>query len=291
MKKKTRKLLFYFSVLVFLILSFFTVLFALGYKYDFVQNKFFKTGSLELKTNVGAEIYINDELTGHTSFLSDYFSKGRLLPHTYNVRVQGEKYQPWHKLVKIEAGFLSSFPRIVLLPLDFKEVAVASSSIANLSIKRFDQSEGLAIMGNKKKLEAINLKSGTVNPYTQKASVPSVQSSGKISPDGNKNVWIKNQEVWVNWVKDSGYQPYRLDGDEELITRFSQIVEDVQWYKDSEHLVANVGGILKFLEIDDRGGINIFDIATTTGPFHYDLNQDAIFKFEGNKLIRINLSK
>ncbi|MBI2669639.1 MAG: hypothetical protein HYX20_00610 [Candidatus Yanofskybacteria bacterium] len=82
-----------------------------------------------------------------------------------------------------------------------------------------------------------------------------------------------------------------MAGDIGLVTRFSQKIEDVQWYKDSEHLIVNVGGILKFIEIDDRGGINIFDIAAITGPFYYDRDQDAIFKFEGNKLVRISLSK
>lgn len=291
MRKRTRKLLFYLSVLVFLILSFLTVLFALGYKYDFVQNRFFKTGSLELKTNVEAEVYINDELAGGTSFLGDYFSKGRLLPRTYNVRVQNEKYQPWHKLVKIEAGFLSGFPRIVLLQHDFEEVIVASSSISSLSIKRFESSEGLAILGNKKKLEQISLKNGEIKPYTQKGAEPLAENPEIISPDGNKSVRTNNRELWVKWIKGSGYQPLKKAGDEELITRFSQTIEDVQWYKDSEHLIANVGGVLKFIEIDTRGSLNMFDIATLSHSFYYNPSQDAVFKFEGNKLVRINLSK
>ena len=297
MKKKTKRILFYFSVLIFFILSFLVVLFALGYKYDFVQNKFFSTGSLELKANVAAEVYINDELAGSTSFLSNSFSKGRLLPRTYNVRVQNEKYQLWHKLVKVEAGFLVSFPRVVLLPQDFESEVVASSSAGVITIRRFEPEKGLAVLGNKQKLEAINLKSGEVKAIKTPLPTPSPVSrvengiTNIISPDDNKNAWFNEHELWVKWIKDSGYQPYKLAGDTELITRFSQKIEDANWYKDSEHLMANVGGILKFIEIDDRGGINIFDIPAITGPFYYDRNQDAIFKFEGNKLVRIYLSK
>lgn len=284
-------------MLLFIIISFAVVLFALGYKYDFVQNKFFSTGSLELKANVAAEIYINDELAGSTSFLSDSFSKGRLLPRTYSIRVQNEKYQPWRKLVKVEAGFLVSFPRIVLLPQDIESEIVASSSISVITTRRFEPERGLAVLGNKQKLEAINLKNGEVKPFKTPLPTPSPVSSAEnaeidflVSPDGNKNTWFSEHELWVKWVKDSGYQPYKLTGDTELITRFSQKMDDVQWYSDSEHLIANVGGILKFLEIDDRGGINIFDITAITGPFYYDRDQDAIFKFEGNKLVRIDLS-
>ncbi|MBI2063417.1 MAG: hypothetical protein HYT65_00275 [Candidatus Yanofskybacteria bacterium] len=298
MKKRTRKILFYFSVLVFIILSFLLVLFALGYKYDFVQNKFFSTGSLELKTNVTAEVYINDELAGSTSFLSDSFSKGRLLPRTYNVRLQNEKYQSWHKLVNVEAGFLSSFPRVVLLPQDFESEVVASGSIRVLTIRRFEPENNLAVLGNKQKLESINLKNGEIKPMKTSSPTPLPSASSVengiafiASPDGNKNAWFNERELWVKWVKNSNYQPYKLAGDIGLVTRFSQKIEDAQWYKDSEHLIVNVGGILKFIEIDDRGGINIFDIATITGPFYYDRDQDAIFKFEGNKLVRINLSE
>ncbi len=298
MKKKTRRILFLLSVLVFIVLSFSVLFFALGYRYDFVQNKFLKTGSLELKINVSADVYINEGLAGSTSFLGNSFSRGQLLPHTYDVRIQNDKYQSWHKLVKIEGGFLTSFPRIVLLPQDLGEVNVASSSIRNISIERFEPDSGLAIIGNKQKLESINLESGEVKTIKFLPSPVSLGAGSKKdqlifveSPDNNKDAWFNGGEVWVKWVKDSGYQPLKKAGDTELVARFLQPIEDVQWFKDSEHLIASVGGILKFTEIDNRGDVNIFDISTVSGPFYYDRNQDAVFKFEGNKLVRINLSK
>ncbi len=288
MRKKTKKLVFYVAVLVFIILSFLVMLFAFGYRYDFVQNRFFKTGSLELKTNVRAEVYLNDKLVGNTSFLSDSFSKGQLLPRTYNVRLESNKYRPWQKLVKIEAGFLTSFPRVVLLPQDFESEVVASSSISNISIKRFDAENNIAIIGNKQKLDSIDLKNGEKKSIKilPRANLP---VASMISPDGNKNAWIGEREIWVRWINDSGYQPLKLAGNTELVTRFSQTVEDLQWFKDSEHLIANVGGILKFVEIDDRGGVNINEISAISGPFYYDRDQSVIFKFEGNRLVKIHL--
>lgn len=298
MKKKTRRIVFIFSVAVFVILSFSVVFFALGYRYDFVQNKFLKTGSLELKTNISTEIYINEGLAGSTSFLSNSFSRGQLLPRTYSIRVQNEKYQPWHKLVKIEAGFLTSFPRIVLLPQYFSEEVVASSSIRNISIKRFEFDKGLAIIGNKQKLESVNLENGEIKIIKSWPSLAPLVADSKNnqlvfadSPDGNKDAWFSGTEVWVKWIKDAGYQPLKVAGDRELVARFSQPVEGIQWFKDSEHLIASTSGILKFIEIDNRGGVNIFDISTVSGPFYYDRDQDAVFKFEENKLVRINLSK
>lgn len=138
MRKKTRRIFLGFSFIFFLIISSLAVLFALGYKYDFVQNKFFKTGSFEVTTNVSADVYINDELAGSTSFLGRTFSKSRLLPRVYSVRLQNEQYQPWQKTIGIEAGAFANFPRIVLIPQKLTEETIASSSLGGISSIKFD---------------------------------------------------------------------------------------------------------------------------------------------------------
>jgi len=294
MRKKTRRLLFFTAVLLFVVIGCGAVLFALGYKYDFVHNKFLKIGSFELKTNVAAEVYVNDVLAGETSFLSNSFSKSRLLPRTYTVRVQNENYQSWQKLVKVEAGFFIYFPRVVLVPKNFNEEIIASSSISLISVKRFETESGLAIIGNKQKLESIDLKTGEVKPFKEivkKETAPLVDSDGSIiSPDNTKTAWANDHEVWVKWLKDSDYQPFKKTGETEFVIRFSQKADDMQWYKDSSHLIVSSGSILKFVEIDKRGGVNINDISAISGPFYYDHGIDAIFKFEGNRVVRIGLS-
>lgn len=296
MKRKTRRLFFYGAILFFVLIGYAAVLFALGYKYDFIQNKLLKTGSLEIKSNVSVEIYINDELAGGSSFLGNSYSRGRLLPRTYRVRLEKENYQSWQKLVKIEAGFLIDFPRVVLISEAFEEEFVASSSISGVTIKKFDKETGVAIIGNKQKLEAIDLESGTKELLKNPDNGLRPASNGAkinylLSSDEEKNAWFSGYEAWVRWVKDASYQPFKKAGDTEFVTRFSQKIDDIQWYKDSSHLIISVGGILKLVEIDDRGGINIFDISTVSGPFYYDRDQDAIFKFEGNMVVRISLSK
>lgn len=295
MKKKTRRILLCFSVLLFLIVSWLAVLFALGYKYDFVQNKFLKTGSFEIGTNVGADVYINDELSGSTSFLTRTFSKGRLLPRTYSVRLQNEQYQSWQKLIDVEAGAFTSFPRIVLIPREPSEEAIASSSLSGIVSIKFDSEKRAALISNKRRTEVIYLENGRKElPESPPQTTPSPASAnGKAntikSPDGEKETWFNDYEIWVSWLKDSGYQPYRKAGETELITRFSQRISGVRWHKNSDHLIADVGGILKFIEIDTRDGLNVFDISTVNEPFYYDAGMDAVFKFEGNKLVKINL--
>lgn len=277
MSRKTKRLIFYLAILAFVIISLVVVLFALGYKYDFVQNKFFKTGSLELKSNIHADIYINDGLAGDTSFLSDSFSKGRMLPRTYSIRLESEGYQSWKKLVKIEAGFVASYPRVVLLPEDFKEEIVASSSLSGINMARFDSEKKMLVVANKQKTEIINLKTGEkVIGARSSIELKTTNSDTSTAPDQIKKLKFNDHEIWVEWLKDSSYQPFKRAGQTELITRFSQKLDGVQWYKDSEHLIVSAGGVLKFIEIDDRDGINIFDITTISGPFYYDKDSDQI---------------
>jgi hypothetical protein len=301
MKRKTRRILFYSSIFIFVILSAFVVFYALGYQYDFVQSRFFKIGSFDVKTNISAEVYVNDVLAGKTSFLGNYFSQSRLLPRAYSIRVQADNYQPWQKLIKVDAGFLTSFPKVILLPKNFQEEVVASSSVKNIIVTKFDPDNGVALIGNNQKVESINLQNGEIKPAKLPLILPKNNTAeqkdfiqkdgvGLTAPDGIKKVGFFNNEIRVYWLKDSTNQPFKKAGDLVLVTRFSQPVVDVQWYKDSEHLLVSVGGILKLIEIDDRDGINVFDITTVYGPFYYDKNNDIVYKFEGNKLIKINLS-
>ena len=310
MKRKTRRAFFFVSLLVFIILSWLTVFYALGYKYDFVQNQFFKTGSFEISASANAQIYINDELAGTTSFLGNSFSKSRLLPRTFTVRVQNEKYQPWQKLVSIEAGVFTDFPRVVLVPQIPAEDVIASSSLKNIKSMQFDAKERTAVINNGLQVETLSLDNGqrvSLKPFIKATPKPTPPLTANLlgvtlpaasgetnllqSPDGNKGVWLNNREVWVKWLRDTDYQPARIAGDKELVARFPQKIADVQWYKDSDHLIANTGGLLEFMEIDNRGDINISAISTIDGPFYYDKGANAIFKFAGNKLVKISLDK
>lgn len=301
MRRQTRRGFFFISLLIFIIISWLTVFYALGYKYDFVQNRFFKTGSFEVATSVNAQVYINDELAGTTSFLGSSFSKSRLLPRTYTVRVQNDKYQPWQKLVDIGAGVFTDFPRIVLIPQVPAEDTIASSSLKSVTSIQFDTKQGTVAVSNGLQVETISLDNGQrvlLQPFIKSTPSPTATpqaANGETnliqSLDGNKGVWLNNREVWVKWLKDTDYQPARKAGNTELVARFSQKISDIQWYKDSDHLIASVGGLLEFIEIDNRGGVNISAISIIDSPFYYDRGANVIFKFVGNKLTRINLNK
>ncbi|MDP3953978.1 MAG: PEGA domain-containing protein [bacterium] len=400
MTKKMRKGLLYGAFILFAVLSIITVLFSLGYNYDFVENKLVKTGSFRVATNVsGAEVYINSHLAGKTSFLTNNFSKGRLLPRTYDIRIQKENYQLWEKNITIGSGLFSDFPVIILIK-DEIEPALVSSASANVgpgktimtvfdSENRYaylEQESKSAGMGSvllldlnnnaaaqdvldipyavldrspviyDKKLYFLSMNNLiSYDPSSDRSSTlftgasifyftdnqiivagtkdnviyslrPDGAGSGqiiaelpknyslvsghvlgnihffilnngfrtdlfkfesgewlkikesissiKLSPDGKKLIYAGRNELWARWLANSTSQPARIADEEELITRFSQKIDDFAWYKDSEHVFVNTGSVIKFIELDGRGGSrNIFDVSSADGKMVYRNNK------------------
>lgn len=274
-------------------------LFALGYRFDFVNNKFVKTGSFSLKANISINVYINDSFVGKSSFLTNNFSKKRLAPKIYRVRAEHEGYRPWHKEVKVDAGILTDFPALVLISKEFKESEVARLDLARNSRVLFSpETDSLIIFsgsGSKITGQEVSLIDGT-KKLLRKISQDKLDSENqkniqKISPDNQKSILFTDHEVFIRWLEDSSHQPFKKAGDEELITRFSEKIQDIQWYKNSEHLIALVGSSLKFIEIDTRSGVNIFDLAVSNGPFYYSRKSDLIYLLSGNKLISLDFLK
>ncbi|MBI2064569.1 MAG: PEGA domain-containing protein [Candidatus Yanofskybacteria bacterium] len=121
MTKNTKRLFFYVAVAVFLILSYIIILYAQGYKYSFSDSRFQRTGAISMKVNVGAKIFLDDEIQGDTSFFGSSYSIDRLLPGNYKLTVKKDGYSSWQKKVTVEGGFVADFPEIMILPEDGEE--------------------------------------------------------------------------------------------------------------------------------------------------------------------------
>ena len=80
-----------------------------------------------------------------------------------------------------------------------------------------------------------------------------------FSPDGKKLSWWNENELWVMWLSNADYQPYRKEGEKELITKFSSKIKKADWFRDGDHIVVDSAGY-KITEIDKRGGLNIIEI-------------------------------
>lgn len=138
MTKKQRQFLFWTAMAIFLLLSTGVLTFAFGFRYDFSHHRLVKTGSIVLKPNTEAAIFINGKLAGRTSFLKGTFSQKRLRPGNYLVRVEKDKFVPWQKEIEVKKGLVSDLSRIILFSRDQVEKEIINRSHP-LSVSREQQ--------------------------------------------------------------------------------------------------------------------------------------------------------
>jgi len=82
----------------------------------------------------------------------------------------------------------------------------------------------------------------------------------QFSNDGKKMLfWTKN-EISVYFLRDWAVQPARSEDDVQNITRYSEKLENVHWFKDYEHIIFSVGPEIKIIELDARDRRNSTDI-------------------------------
>ena len=257
MNKRTKNILFYSAIAAFLILSFVIILYAQGYKYSFSDNRFFKTGAVYLKVNTDADVYLDDQLLGNTSFFGNSYRIEGLLPQKYTIRVQEDDYSTWQKLVTVEEGFVSEFSKILLVSETEEGIEALDEEITLIfPFPIFTPKSNQTAQP----IEPFAIKKGVLSTTEEKPVKIADNVKGFIiSEDDNKLAWWTANEVWVMWLNDANYQPYHEKGDRELITRFSTQIKKVAWFRDEDHLIINSAGY-KILEIDTRGGINIIEI-------------------------------
>ena len=431
MTSQGRRILFIWAVTLFILLSTLVLIFAFGFRYDFKNNLLTKTGSIVLKPNVEAQILINDKPEGHTSFLNNTFSKKRLLPGNYTVKVQKDKYFSWQKEIEVKEGLVSDFSRIVLFKqnqieqvsvngkspmfidregkrviywgkdtisfyelggnqpiyqseatLDFatlkvvwgtegkealvydkskvfyfdlskktfkpmgssKQYVLESSVLKNgslyflkardllvLSVENLKsqvvsknlisfliyKNEIFALSSGESKLIKIDLNgeneqnlgnfparnsrsAGTIKKieyqdgthyllidshlYSLKSSEVTLIADDvqrfAISPDNTMLGWHNGHEFWIEWIKDTEYQPLKKTEERELIAEISKNIREFSWYKNSSHVFLELEDGLAIVETDLRGGANMYLILVLNNQEYawYDLSQNKIFK-------------
>lgn len=444
-------MLFYGFIAIFILFSAVMVLIALGYGYDFVHNQIVKTGALGITSNVSSGVYINNKLEGSTSFLGNSFTKNRLLPNEYDVRIEKKDFTSWQKKVNINAGAYIDFPDVFLVSehpqtktvvaqvtpilsaqalygdwlfyinktgflsyinikspdtpavefdgvkwskitskskiIDFDEnnktMLISSSvgpylldlnagSLKTLNNLPFNTVASVHLVNHtlygliKNQLTAYDTTSSTISPLIGgiKAFTAS-EASGDVvtyidmvnktlhiyslsdkkeltnlpppvgvlkiaqfielnnssyvilqgtitstlyrvdtnkltklsdyvvrmllSPDQNKLLYYNDHEVSVLYIRATSRQPYFNSGDQNLITRTTSTITNPTWYGNGEHLLANIGGVLTLLELDGRGGRNMYNLSDHIDGFSYDRNSDTIYVFKDGNLDSMSL--
>lgn len=274
MKRSTRRAIFYFSIILFVAVSYVVLLYAQGYQYSFTSRRFIRTGAISLKVNTSATVLLDGVAVKTTSFLTDSASVDSLLPGTYTISVQEKGDSVWQKNVTVQEGFVQDFSHVMILPQTGADKVSVRTEIQNLLYPPAPSPTPAPTgtvpartpRATPTPLTTLDLtapyyiKSGSL--YAQTNGTAAVIASGisKVFPsdDGKKIAWFKDGKLWVYWLSDTDYQPYHHAGDVVLLGKFSYPVKAAAWFRDSDHLAVDAGNY-KVIELDNRGGTNIIN--------------------------------
>jgi len=102
---------------------------------------------------------------------------------------------------------------------------------------------------------------GQHQEYLQKIGSP--VEGIQFSDDGKKLLFWNTNEISVHFLRDWNVQPFRIENETKEITRYAEKISNVQWFKDYEHVVFNVGSFVKIIELDNRDYRICNDLLTT----------------------------
>lgn len=117
MTKRTRTIIFWSAVVVFVIGSYGFIGYASGYRFDWENFRFHETGTVYLETTPAkSEIFVNGNYVDSTSFLASSYAYKFLLPGKYTFEVRKQNRLSWRKTVEVAAQNVNHFIHIYLPP-------------------------------------------------------------------------------------------------------------------------------------------------------------------------------
>lgn len=329
---RTRTLLFYFFILLFIIIAPVLTAFSLGYIVNFKTAAIEKTGGIFVKSRLARlSIFLDGAFQKETSLLSGGALLTELAPRAYLLRLEKEGYQPWFKTTTLEESMVTEFRSVILVPhaelvvratstkeeilramelnappqtlsLDKKNSAVDErGNVIITNVRAFftlqdtlyliDQngflarrrgtSETIDILGRPGFFLAKGLFEFIPSPQNDLAILDpsgglfllssertlSVVGGGvkKILFDknGEKMLVVKENELFIRWIKNNPYQPFQKADSEELILRLDAPILDAAWFYDtSAHIVVRTAAGIFFMETDGRGGRNTHELVS-----------------------------
>jgi len=123
----------------------------------------------------------------------------------------------------------------------------------------------IAFLNTNKNLYIFNR--GDLDTYFKKLG--SDVSGMQFSNDGKKLLFWTGNEISTYFLRQWGVQPTRNENEIQDITRYSDQIKNVQWFKDYEHVIFSSGQYVKIIELDARDHRVSMDLpkTDTVSPF------------------------
>lgn len=136
MTVKTRKILFYSAVLLFVIIGITAIFYSNGWRFDLETMSINKLGALffEIKPDDALIMIDKTSFKFDPGFLRSGIVIANLFPKEYTVKISKEDYLSWTKELEVLPSFVTKAPPIILLPEKIDLVPALAQKINNFWI-------------------------------------------------------------------------------------------------------------------------------------------------------------
>lgn len=130
MTLRTRRILFFLLLGVFLVLAPLMVVYSLGLTVNFQKKVLEQTGSIFIKSKTPqTSVFLNGTLIKETSFFSGSALLTGVAPGTYLIRIEKAGYQPWSRIMTVSPSLVTELRSVLLLQ---NRIDIATSSSLEL---------------------------------------------------------------------------------------------------------------------------------------------------------------
>lgn len=256
MTTRIRQFIFLLFVVLFLVTSAATLLYASGYRFNVASRRIVQTGILFINGRPrDADVYLNNRLVSQTL----PFRAIHLIPGSYQIRVEKDGYFAWEKNLAVyprETTFATEITLWRNEPSarvdDMREVAAWREQLSASAIKPSDLTHNNRFL--------VWQADGTVHlAYTdqEKTSEP-LPIVSRERPEIQWNAPRKS------WLLKNDHELWFIDteGATQLIERSGQPITHALLLDDLPYLLTQVGNEIKIMELDDRDRRNVIIVAT-----------------------------
>ncbi|OGZ97260.1 MAG: hypothetical protein A3G49_04230 [Candidatus Sungbacteria bacterium RIFCSPLOWO2_12_FULL_41_11] len=152
--KTKRRIIFYLSVLIFLVITPAVILYSLGYYYNLKNQTLIKTGGIFLKSSnaSGYRIFLNNNFAKEISFITSGALLGNLDEGEYAVEIKKDGFLMWSKTIKVQKEIVTEIRNILLLPdiAQNKTQSTHGTTTANFALLSISPDESKIIIRDQK---------------------------------------------------------------------------------------------------------------------------------------------
>lgn len=323
LSKQKRSISLIGLLIIFIVAVPFLLAYSSGYRLDFQDLTFEKTGGVFIHSDLSeTKVFINEEyVEGGGRFLKNVLVQNLKSNETYSIRVEKDGYLPWYKKLVVSPNLVTE-ARILMMPIEIpfekveqfewvpnKNPSVKATSTKKTTAEYEDDLEiftststvsANAIVFEKELVKATttNTKATStlqtiVPEYLKKLSVKDIENKKQIKEHNKMIAWLEAGNINIMWSGDKESTPFFMcdteNCKEKIVVSLDTDISYFDFYpnRNDAFIVATQNHIFA-VEADDRSKQNIQTIFKGKKP-EFRLQGNTILVKDGQDIYKAEI--